>query len=759
MTNPLTFLFPFIFICISVTAGEKNNFASGLIEIDNGQFKQAEIILKKVLKKNQQHPINKAIALKRLGNVQYKLGKKPTSYLEKFNDSIDILTPLVNAKEPKASEELGYVLYQKANCLLGSSENELRLKQLQGIEMRQFFAILNDYISPAQRSLKESMKYYPPKLTADIPLLNGDIELQLARLYLTYQQASSAKSAYIKAKKHYKNALINEHKENYSSPRLDLQQKALVQISVVSREQSNLQEKILNKTVLYKLAIEQAEKAKDIQSGNEELNISATLNWVSLVLDNKNTKNINYKKMETILLGTADKVETLRKNISSKSSFSDSSKYFSTRTGVYELLVELYAMQDKPEKMLTAIEQMKARAFKDLLNKSQFKGAHCQFDLKKLQKKLGKQNAGLVEYFYGSSKAWIIFVSEESIRFQQLKCSGQELVSKISKVLSGFSDFMKLRIHARRSMRGRGNLPAMTNAYNSAFFLYKSLLEPVDIWAKEANVSMIYIVPYHIMNYLPFSTLVTKLDNKNLVTSKYYIEEGYPLAYLPAASILTEIKAKKYSGDALFFARTDFTSYPPEYPSNLTNTIKEVRDISKTLKGQIYSEKQALEDILVKNQNKEHSVLYFATHGHLDKTNPLHSHILLTASKSNDGKLTVAELFEAYNGKLKTEIAVLSACQTNRGEINPSSGDDISTLGRAFIIAGAKSVIATQWDASDDTFPPIMSLFMNNYINNNNSKKAISLKNAIKIFLAKPDIGFYRYPIFWGNIVLIGDGN
>lgn len=111
------------------------------------------------------------------------------------------------------------------------------------------------------------------------------------------------------------------------------------------------------------------------------------------------------------------------------------------------------------------------------------------------------------------------------------------------------------------------------------------------------------------------------------------------------------------------------------------------------------------------------------------------------------------ELFSKYSNKLNVDLLVLSACDTNRGESKIQPGDDIAALSNAFFVAGAKNIIATQWPASDSTFPQIMTLFYGNMQKGQNHSQALA--SALKQFLNGGEIVF-RYPIFWGNIVLSG---
>ena len=148
------------------------------------------------------------------------------------------------------------------------------------------------------------------------------------------------------------------------------------------------------------------------------------------------------------------------------------------------------------------------------------------------------------------------------------------------------------------------------------------------------------------------------------------------------------------------------------------------------------------------------SVIHIASHAHLNAANPLESYVVLTAGHGEDGKVKVRELLSRYRGKIKTDLVVLSACDTNRGENKLLPGDDIAALSNAFLVAGAKNVIATEWPASDMSFPKIMEQFYLNLASG--QSKDVAMAKALKLFLSQDQNSVLRYPVFWGNIVLTG---
>jgi CHAT domain-containing protein len=71
----------------------------------------------------------------------------------------------------------------------------------------------------------------------------------------------------------------------------------------------------------------------------------------------------------------------------------------------------------------------------------------------------------------------------------------------------------------------------------------------------------------------------------------------------------------------------------------------------------------------------------------------------------DDGRLTADEV---YGLRLRARLVVLSACRTALG---PLSGDGVIGFTRAFLYAGASSVVATSWDVPDEAGYEVMRRF------------------------------------------------
>gem|GEM_PF-4104234 len=199
----------------------------------------------------------------------------------------------------------------------------------------------------------------------------------------------------------------------------------------------------------------------------------------------------------------------------------------------------------------------------------------------------------------------------------------------------------------------------------------------------------------------------------------------------------------------------------------LPGTLEEVQSIQNILQSarvpaQLFTGPLATENDVRKL--KQPNVLHIATHGYFLENpssslnaNPLFASGLLFAgaeesmkdanagqSDANDGILNAYEVTSMQLDS--TELVVLSACETALGKFTGNEG--IFGLQRAFILAGAKTLVMTLWQVDDTATKDFMVAFYTELAKTRNQKA--SFRHAQNWLKEK-----YPHPYYWGAFVMI----
>lgn len=101
---------------------------------------------------------------------------------------------------------------------------------------------------------------------------------------------------------------------------------------------------------------------------------------------------------------------------------------------------------------------------------------------------------------------------------------------------------------------------------------------------------------------------------------------------------------------------------------------------------------------------------------------------------------------------LLAELVTLSACETGVGRLQGEEG--IMNFARTFLVAGARSVVASLWDA-DDRFTATLMEHFYRYIAKGEAV-AEALRTAQSEMLS--EFGKDAQPYYWAGFTVIGDG-
>ena len=276
----------------------------------------------------------------------------------------------------------------------------------------------------------------------------------------------------------------------------------------------------------------------------------------------------------------------------------------------------------------------------------------------------------------------------------------------------------------------RDSLAARDPEYRTeAQRLYRMLLAPIA--AQMAGKTSIVIVPDGPLWNLPFHSLMDAQGR--------HAVERFAMSYAPSLTVLHAELGRRPQNRSLLAVGAP--------RGDLPNAAAEAREL-----GRLYG---AGSTVLTGAEATEarwrelaprSGILHLATHGVLNNTNPLFSYLEL----ANGGVIEARSLLDL---QLKASLAVLSACETGRGELR--DGEGVVGLAWAMMVAGVPSVVVSQWKVDSASTTQLMLGFHRELRATPVKSKAAALRNAELELLKRPE---FRHPYYWAGFHLLGNG-
>jgi CHAT domain-containing protein/tetratricopeptide (TPR) repeat protein len=364
-------------------------------------------------------------------------------------------------------------------------------------------------------------------------------------------------------------------------------------------------------------------------------------------------------------------------------------------------------------------------------------------------------NTALLEYVVTEDKTYLFVITEVAgklaadVQVYTLPINRDELSNRTESL--------------RRELAGRD-----LGFRAAARELYQLLLKPAQ--AQLRGKTNLVIAPDDKLWELPFQALLGAGDR--------YVIERSAVSYVPSLTVLREMMAERDKRQA--GRRAETGGYPllalgnpaigketieraalalrDEKLDPLPEAEQEVKALGQlygAARSKIYIGAGAREDRL-KAEAGQARVLHFATHGILDNASPMYSHLVLAqGDKNEDGLLEAWELMQM---DLKADLAVLSACETARGQFG--AGEGMIGLSWAMFIAGVPSTVVSQWKIESASTRDLMINFHRQALTSpaaakSKATKAEALRQAALKMLKNPET---RHPFYWAGFVLVGDG-
>ena len=706
----------FLFLLSFTQYSRAGNLQLAIRKVQKGKYREAQKILNQLNSKSPDG-LKKALILKNLGTTAHKLNQCKTCWLSYFNQALQSLKP----SNKLHKRELSVILFQKANCLINSCFIKLREERLSGLSPQLVFELLSQYIQPAEKSLEAAELHYPFYHKADLLFLKADIEFLTRTLADQNNLEDTRKIITL-----YQNSYNYELKVS-QTPRKDLLLTVLLRQAMLLRKAGRPNE-----------ALAVSKRSMQIISKNRELNLEARLQYAAGKMETFNTE-AELTQLESLLTQAVDETETLRKANTSEQHYFSPKNYFAKRLSAYEMLLEFYSQQQDIKKMLRMIDQMKARAFKGKLAHSD---SYQPLNLEAIQNRLAESNSIAVEYFLGAEHSWLFMVTKNQLRCRLLNCSSHQILNLADTTINGYTDLKLLR-HYRSTQSQPDKYNRLLKAYQASHRLYDLLLKPLE--SLQAEPDTIYFIPHHVLNYLPFPALVKTLNSDNLLLSEFYAENSPAITFLPSLSLLNARHSKRFTGRSKIFYRTKFNNGFYDLPE----TAPETQKIAKLTGGIRYTERQFTKEKIIGKEPID--ILYIASHVNSQYADPVKQSVILSADSRSE--LSVQELILNYPEQIQTNLTILSLCRTNIAEKTPLAGDDLSNLSRAFLLAGSRSVVTSQWAVTDDHTPEILYNLTQNYMQQLSPATALNL--ALKAYLQSAKSPFFRHPFYWGSLLIL----
>jgi CHAT domain-containing protein len=324
---------------------------------------------------------------------------------------------------------------------------------------------------------------------------------------------------------------------------------------------------------------------------------------------------------------------------------------------------------------------------------------------------------------------------------------------------------------------GSGQIKTLTESYLSELKsrksgdqfseqLYTILLEPV---LKTFHQSRLIVSPDGILYSLPFEAL---RDRDGFVVRSKIV------SYAPSASVLWRLRTAPIAESRRPLLAIGAVDY--KMVRALPNSVEHGSVAAVIVRGLAELSGSRLEDLpasrdevltiaqiagpnakLLLGQNATESafktlplsdfrVIHLATHAAADPQYADRAALVLGIAQNtaDDGLLQVREIMRL---PLKAELVTLSACDTNVG--TPEGEAGVVSLEQAFLIAGARAVVASLWNVEDSSTTVLMKAFYTHLAQHED--KATALTHAKRDMLEHYGDAS---PYYWAPFVMVGEG-
>lgn len=339
----------------------------------------------------------------------------------------------------------------------------------------------------------------------------------------------------------------------------------------------------------------------------------------------------------------------------------------------------------------------------------QYKYSNRVPSLKEVQSTLLNDTTAVIQYFVGDTTIYSISVTSKTAILVQKTYQATDL-----KQLDRLSKFTRN--------------PRMFDLYRDTFKQTSQQLFSL-LWPTEFDgINRYLILPDAWLHSLNFELL---MDGGEFLIKKNTFHYNW------SATIANYVSREKQKADHQFLGMAPVTFNPSLSLSTLNFSKKELASVSDLIDGKNLLEEKASYASVMKQLGRSWRILHWSTHAKASDSN---SFLALS-----DSLINIAQIYQWSFPQ--TELVTLSACETSLGKYY--RGEGVSSLARAFIYAGAQSVVASLWEINDESTANLIAAFYG-YLKEGQAKDVALRQAKLQLIEQSPN------PYHWAGLIALG---
>lgn len=337
-----------------------------------------------------------------------------------------------------------------------------------------------------------------------------------------------------------------------------------------------------------------------------------------------------------------------------------------------------------------------------------------------LESKLEKDNAILIEFFYGKEAIYQFVIGAHENEFHKI-----ELNDVNSKIILDFIHLFD-------------NASIINNDINNYIHKAVQSFELLNL-NKVSDYKNLLIIPDGLLNFIPFEAMLTEHVKPTKFEKMPFLMRRHSVSYNSTIEFYLNKHQKKKSKKMLgVFPVFENSNRELKYSVEEANAIKDEMRVTLLINDK--ATKKAFIDSV-----DDYAIIHLSTHANSgDFKNPATIDFF-------DIKMPLNEL---YSLNLETELVVLSACETGVGKLQ--KGEGAMSMARGFQYAGAQNVLFSLWQINDKSTSEIMRLFYKNYSDSESVNEA-NYTSKVEYLEDESISNIKKSPYYWSAFVYYGN--